>query len=224
MNSTMRSLVQSLISDFEAANGHLVAPTDVFLDRVCPDGELHFRFMNTLSLMEHMGSQKIMATQSNAALSQETLKHLAEEARHAFFFKRQAERAAKRPLSYDPADMLAPSFARMYFQRLEAGIKRAFADSTSHPEAVYLYTSMTIEFRAAWAYHLYQDAVERAGVKMSLKSLLAEEQGHLTDMAERLDGIGAFSAERTRTFCAMETRLYERLLGALSASVLKAAA
>ena len=68
-----------------------------------------------------------MATQHGPGIDQPTLKHLAEETRHAFFFKRAAEREAGGALTGGPADLLAPSAARRYFQRLEANSLRASA-------------------------------------------------------------------------------------------------
>lgn len=213
----MRSVIRSAISDFERENAHLAEPVGALFDRFCADPAAHARFMNTLSLMEHIGSRKIMATQHGDDLDQPTLKHLAEETRHAFFFKRQAERVAKRRLSYGGEELVAPSAARMYFQRLEAAIDRALREGADR-RAVYLYTSMIVEFRAVWAYRMYQDALSRAGLSVSLKSLLAEEEGHLAEMAGRLDDLGAFSPEQVRAFCAEERRLFERLIAALADS------
>jgi rubrerythrin len=210
-------VIRSAISDFERENAHLAEPVGALFDRFCAEPAAHARFMNTLSLMEHIGSRKIMATQHGDDLDQPTLKHLAEETRHAFFFKRQAERVAKRRLSYGGEELVAPAAARMYFQRLEAAIDRALRDGADR-RAVYLYTSMIVEFRAVWAYRMYQDALARAGLSVSLKSLLAEEEGHLAEMAGRLDDLGAFSPEQVRAFCAEERRLFERLIAALADS------
>ena len=212
----MRSVIRSAISDFERDNAHLAEPVAALLDGFCADPARHARFMNTLSLMEHIGSRKIMATQQGDDLDQPTLKHLAEETRHAFFFKRQAERAASRTLAYGEAELVAPAAARMYFQRLEAAIAKPLRADADR-RAAYLYTSMIVEFRAVWAYRLYQEALTRAGLAVSLKSLLAEEVGHLSEMATRLNGLGAFGAERVAKFCAEERRLFERLIAALEA-------
>jgi hypothetical protein len=203
--------IEKLVTEFDRANAHLVAGTEAMLRGFIADRPSHARFMNTLSLLEHMGSHKIMATQHGLGIDQPTLKHLAEETRHAFFFKRHANREAGRTLEYMPADMIAPAAARRYFQRLEAEMVRAFPAST-HPRAVYLTMSMVIEFRAVWGYRLYQAALARAASLVSLKSLLAEEAGHLTDMAERLRVLGELDIARLQRFCVVETVLYERLL------------
>ncbi len=106
----------------------------------------------------------------------------------------------------------------MYFQRLEVAIRRAFGGDV-HPRTIYLYMSMIVEFRAVWGYGLYQSVLQRAGSSISLKSLLAEEEGHLSDMAARLSEIGDWSGEQVRSFCAVEKRLYERLLSGLQEAV-----
>jgi len=209
----MLSHIETLVAEFDRANAHLVARTETMLADFIADRPTHARFMNTLSLLEHMGSHKIMATQHGLGIDQPTLKHLAEETRHAFFFKRHANREAGRTLEYSAADMIAPLAARRYFQRLEAGMVRTFPVNV-HPRAIYLTMSMVIEFRAVWGYQLYQAALAQAGSLVSLKSLLAEEAGHLTDMAERLRGLDELNIERLRRFCAAETALYGRLLAA----------
>jgi hypothetical protein len=170
--------------------------------------------INTLSLLEHMGSHKIMATQHSAAIDQATLKHVAEEAHHAFFMKRQAEKTAERALEYVAGDLLAPSAARMYFQRLEGATVRALGQRRS-ARAAYLYMSMIVEFRALWFYGLYERALKRAHHALSLKRVLGEEQAHLSDMAERLEAGNELDDARAAKVLAAERRLFSRLLGAL---------
>jgi hypothetical protein len=143
---------------------------------------------------------------------------VAEEAQHAFFFKRQAEKTTGRPLEYVAAELLAPAAARMYFQRLEAAMLRVLARQRS-ARAAYLYMSMIVEFRALWFYRLYQQTLERARAPLTLKRVLGEEQAHLADMAGRLEAAGELSDARTSEFLAHERRLYGRLLGALRLAV-----
>jgi hypothetical protein len=214
----MLSDIETLVAEFDHNNAHLVAGTQAMLAGFIADRPVHARFMNTLSMLEHMGSHKIMATQHGLGIDQPTLKHLAEETRHAFFFKRHANREAGRTLEYSAADMIAPLAARRYFQRLEAEMVRAFP-ADIHPRATYLTMSMVVEFRAVWGYRLYQAALVKACSLVSLKSLLAEEAGHLTDMAERLADLDELDIARLRWFCATETVLYARLLDAFAESI-----
>jgi hypothetical protein len=206
---------ENLFLQFERDNASLVGTTEAILSGIVRDRPHHARFLNTLAMLEHMGSAKIMATQQGPGIDQPTLKHLAEESRHAFFFKRQAEREAGRALSGGAEELLAAPAARRYFQRLEAEIMRSLPASAGR-NTPYLMMSMMVEFRAVWGYRIYQSVLDRAGHALSLKSLLAEETGHLTDMAARLAEIGQFDRARIATLWQVEQDLYRRLLAALA--------
>jgi len=206
--------------DFEAANADFSNRLDACLNVIVADAPLHGRFLNTLSMMEHMGARRIMITQSHAALAQDTLKHMAEEARHAFFFKRQADKFAGRAMDYTPADTIAPAFARMYFMRLESYIAKDLKDVENPGLVTYLYMSMIIEFRAVWSFGVYQKCLDANAVKLSLKSLLAEEQGHLEEMEATLAATGIGTSERINRYLAKEQELFVKLLGALEGAVL----
>ena len=211
------SIVDRAQIHFDAVNTGLVRRTRGLLDRIAGDAELQPRLLNTLSMLEHMGSHRIMATQHGAKVGQATLRHLAEECQHAFFMKRQAEKAAGRALDYTTGDLLAPGAARRYFRRLETSLLRLL-DLEGSAGGCYLYMSLIVEFRAVWFYSLWQQALARAGHGLSLKRLLGEEQNHLADMAERLDHAGEWNFARVESFVRLEHVLYERLLGSLQLS------
>jgi len=213
-----RTWVDQAQSHFDGVNDSLVLKARSLLNRIVGDEALHPRFINTLSMLEHMGSHKIMATQHGPDVDQPTLRHLAEECQHAFFMKRQAEKAAGRALEFVADDLLAPVAARMYFQRLEAGMLHRL-ETESSPGAAYLYMSMIVEFRAVWFYSLYQTELRRHAHAMSLKRLLGEEQNHLTDMAERLEHAGELSDTRVDAFVRTEHVLFGRFLDSLQQSV-----
>jgi hypothetical protein len=208
------SWLDGALARFAADNAELSSRTRAVLDAIVAEPQRHARMINTLSLLEHMGSHKIMVTQHSAAIDQATLKHMAEEAHHAFFMKRQAEKTAERALEYVAADLLAPSSARMYFQRLERATVKALGERRS-ARAAYLYMSMIVEFRALWFYGLYQQALQRARHALSLKRVLGEEQAHLGDMAERLEAGGELDDVHATQILAAEHQLFTRLLGAL---------
>lgn len=213
-----RSWLEGALARFAAGNADLVERTRTLLDAVIAEPQRHARMINTLSLLEHMGSHKIMSTQHSAAIDQATLKHVAEEAQHAYFMKRQAEKTAERELEYVARDLLAPSSARMYFQRLEGATVRTLGPRRSS-RAAYLYMSMIVEFRALWFYGLYDQALKRARHAMSLKRVLGEEQAHLGDMAERLEAGHELDDARTAAVLAAERVLYARLLAAIERAV-----
>ena len=212
------SWLDGALARFATDNDALVLQTRSVLARVVPDAPRHARLLNTLSMLEHIGSHKIMSTQHAADIDQPTLKHVAEEAQHAYFMKRQAEKTAAQPLEYVDAALLAPAAARMYFQRLEAAMVRTLARRRSS-RAVYLYMSMIVEFRALWFYGLYQQTLQRLRHSLSLKRVLGEERNHLSEMANRLETAGELSETRTAELLACERALYSRLLGALQRAV-----
>jgi hypothetical protein len=212
------SWLDRTLARFAVDNAELVGRTRALLDVLIAEPQRHARMINTLSLLEHMGSHKIMATQHSAAIDQPTLKHVAEEAHHAYFMKRQAEKTAGRALEYVAADLLAPASARMYFQRLEGATVRALGEKRS-ARAAYLYMSMIVEFRALWFYGLYEQALKRARHALSLKRVLGEEQAHLADMAGRLEAGSELDDARGAEILAAERRLFSRLLGAIEGAL-----
>jgi hypothetical protein len=179
----------------------------------CAHPAAHARFLNTLSLMEHIGSRKIMASQSEHGLSGDTLRHLAEETRHAYFFKRSAEKLARRALGYSTSETIAGAAARGYMERLDAEILRELAGAES--ALPYLYMSLIVELRAVWFYRLYQEALAEHEQSLSLRSVLAEEELHLGVMLARLSGMDKDFAARVKHFQALERERFRVLWDAI---------
>lgn len=172
--------------------------------------EDHVRFLNMLSMLEHMGSRKIMLSQMDKILTHEILKHLAEETRHAYFFKRQAEKIAKQDVDdYTAENTMCLIPAKMYFGRLDATLTKS-APQSDHPESGYLWVSLIIELRACWLYHMYQEVLEEAGIPISLKSVIAEEDMHLQDMYSRLQELIGVDSQDLSDMCALETALFAK--------------
>lgn len=197
--------MSALISPWTASgmrekNGAYEAPVREFLEQIVREPARHALFMNMLSMLEHMGSRKIMLSQMNRTLTEETLSHLSEEARHAYFFKRHAERIGGQKLDgFTDENTMCRIPAAMYFGRLDAGISKEVGDCDA-----YQWVSLVIELRACWLYEIYQDVLERSGVALSLKALLAEEDQHLADMfaqcGERYETLEKLSSYETELF------------------------
>jgi hypothetical protein len=205
------------LSETEASSADLVEPVSRRLAWWVDHPAEHARFLNTLALMEHIGSRKIMVSQSRGALGQDILKHLAEETRHSYFFKRAAEKLARRTLEFDDRDAIRPASARMYFGRLDASIEDALGVDV-HPEVPYLYVSLTIELRAIWTYRLYHEALNERGNPLSLKSILAEEEMHLAQMLDRLRALDADPEASVPPFARLEDRLFRTFWTALDSA------
>jgi hypothetical protein len=182
----------------------------------CAHPAAHARFLNTLSLMEHIGSRKIMASQLERGLGGETLRHLAEETRHAYFFKRAAEKLAHRPLGYSADETIAGAAARGYMERLDAEILRELDVSAESP-LPYLYMSLIVELRAVWFYRLYQETLSAHEQNLSLRSVLAEEELHLGAMLARLSDMDKDCAPRVERFRSLEQQRFRVLWGSIEA-------
>ena len=208
------------LSEIEVSSADLVAPVRRRLAWWVERPVQHARFLNTLALMEHIGSRKIMVSQSCGPLGQETLKHLAEETRHAYFFKRAAETLVRRSLDFDDEDGIRPTSAKMYFGRLDASITAELeARAGAGGEIPYLYVSLIIELRAIWTYRLYQQVLEACPrAALSLKSVLAEENLHLQHMLDRLEELDAAPRDHVPAFARIEERLFRHLWSELDAA------
>lgn len=224
-----------------------------FLFQLVKNPPQHARFLNMLSMLEHMGSRKIMLSQMNRPMDEGVLKHLAEEARHAFFFKRQAEKVLGATIKdYTDANTFARAAASMYFGRLaafisqhtddmanskndqinELAITAATAAAPAHAggaqrrlsdakitggnfgnNLAYPWTTRLVEIRACWFYEIYETVLREANSAVSLKSILAEEAGHLNEMNRMCGADAALLADLT----AHESALFATFWQALAA-------
>jgi hypothetical protein len=204
-----------MLSATESLNKPLEKPFRDFLNATLGDKRQHARFLNMLSMLEHMGSRKIMLSQMNGILTQDILKHLAEETRHAFFFKREAEKLSGIALEgYPDGHTMSAASGRLYFGRLEAGLTTHLPPD-AHRETGYLWVSLVVELRAIWLYRLYQQALAAANLVLSLKGVIAEEDRHLVDMVARLSEIGFNVVEFLPGAGLYEKARFEKLLSAL---------
>ena len=211
-----------------------------FLTRVIQDDTLHGRFLNTLSLLEHIGSRKIMLSHVHRVPNTEVLKHMAEEARHAFFFAHKAEAILKKPHNdYGDETTLAPAAAKVYFAKLDSHIEHTItapdkngdrrsaslcerslaASDYKNSDACYLWVSLMIELRAHWAYGLYQDVLLQHKKTLSLKSLIAEENLHLAEMFESVMAVDRSAETTIPKLAAHEHELFLHFFAHLEAAV-----
>jgi hypothetical protein len=103
--------------------------------------------------------------------------------------------------------------------RLDAEIARVLTDAA--PALPYLYMSLIVELRAVWTYGLYQGVLTEENAGVTLKSILAEEELHLSAMLARLKlmdskvaaRIALFSEFEAVRFRALWSRIEEETLG-----------
>src|ERR1700744_4586088 len=185
------------------------------------DNQLHARWLNTLSLMENTGARKISASEDTGNVTYIILKHAAEEHRHAFYLKKQIEKVGESFCpTYAREYLLAPSHSKYYLNYLDVEVCRYLKNelNLSGSElrfAAYLLVTYAIEVRADELYPVYQQALDDAGSKVNVKSIILEEEGHLEEMINQLKHFSPEWQLHAQKAVDMETALFNNWLQAL---------
>ena len=191
------------------------------LNHICGDEDLRFRFLNTLSYLEHMGSRKLLISCSESDTDEDFLRHVNEEARHALFLKRQAQKLSTGPLRYARDQVLGKYAAFTYFNRLD----RMIGKNVNFAMPLHsIYVAAAVEVRALWFYPVFQDALDGADLKISMAGILAEEHLHIEGLTEKLRALDPDRFEERMAECIrIECALFERFFQSLSRYYVKAA-
>lgn len=151
------------------------------LEKITADVELEARWLNTISLLEFVGSRKISRTVAAHHPNPEILSHYADEVRHARVFKD----LSIQKLGRDLGDvMLHRDAAMRYFQTLDKTVSQNITEICGAPNqhANYIFVTLAIERRAMKLYPLYRSITADANVREALTSILQEESSHLDAM------------------------------------------
>jgi hypothetical protein len=183
---------------------------------IIKDDNLHARFLNTLSLMENTGARKISASEHKTKVSYLILKHACEEARHAFYLKKQISKIAKLGdfPTYENAYLVAPFASYTYLHSLDIQVCRYLKQTLNLSGealkyAAYLLVTYAIEVRADELYPIYQNALDEAKSKVNVKSIIVEEEGHLAEMIEQLKSFSPNWEIHANMACEIEKGLFE---------------
>lgn len=163
----------------------------MMLPGIVQNPEIHGKWLNSLAFMEHVGATKIARTQSGEKATFTTLKHASEEARHGFYLKKLAMKVFPDiPTDFRREGMLAPIESRQYLYRLDTGVSRMLQDEgitgREMRDLAYLLVTYAIEMRADSLYPEYQACIENYPVKISVRTIINEEEGHLEEMLDAL--------------------------------------
>lgn len=195
------------------------------LSTIISDNILHAKWLNTLSYMENAGARKISAAEHKEDVSLLILKHAAEEHRHAYYLKKQLSKLDENLCkTYHRSELLAPNETRFYLQELDIEVcrylKRHFdLDGASLKFAAYLYVTYAIEVRADELYPLYQDLLSKNGSKVTVKSIIMEEEGHLEEMLHQLRDFSPQWEMHAKAILEIEQHLFNRWVVGLHKSV-----
>jgi bacterioferritin (cytochrome b1) len=199
---------------------------DNLLRTIVADTRLHARWLNTLSLMENTGARKISASEDTVNVTYIILKHAAEEHRHAFYLKKQLEKLGDGLCpTYARAYLLAPAHSKYYLNYLDVEVCRYLKNELklSGSElrfAAYLLVTYAIEVRADELYPVYQQALDDAGSKVNVKSIILEEEGHLEEMINQLRLFAPDWQLHADKAVEIETRLFNNWIKGLKEEIL----
>jgi hypothetical protein len=184
---------------------------------------LHARFLNSLSRLEYVGVRKMLKARRSEHLDSNGLQHMLEETVHATRLKKFAHAIAPPGISVDTfasEHTLAGDEAERYFQAVDRAGEEALGQAD--PEASYALTSAAIEIRARAFYPAYQELLAATGSRVSVASILTDEEAHLREMQERLQADLPGWQQQLERVMQLEARAFEALLDSLDAAVARA--
>ncbi|MDQ3071720.1 MAG: hypothetical protein M3Q97_00450 [Bacteroidota bacterium] len=187
----------------------------IIIDKIVSIPFLHARWLNTLSMMENTGAKKIKNCEDPVFVNEIILKHSAEEARHAYYLKKQISKIEENGCpTYEKTYLLAPDTSYHYLNALDIKIcrylKSAFGYTGSRLKyAAYLLVTYAIEVRADELYPIYQNALTASNSSVTVKSIIAEEKNHLEEMVAQLKEFSSDWQELSNFAVKVEQALFQ---------------
>lgn len=197
------------------------------LTKIVQRNELHQKWLNTLSFLENAGARKISACEEPELVDITQLKHAAEEHRHAYYLKKQIQKLdGQAPRHYGLSDLLAPVPTRQYLHKLDIQcaryLKKQFGfEGRKLKYSAYLYVTYLIEVRADELYPAYQDVLTEQQSKVTVKSIILEEEGHLREMISMLESLHPDWQTHAAHLQAVEESLFTNWFKQITENVLK---
>jgi hypothetical protein len=172
--------------------------------QIVTNKSLHARFLNTLSLMEFCGAQRISTAIPYLTADSFLLEHVAEEYRHAYFLRRLANKFLNAQInSFDKKTVFCISKSKNYIRHIDFKIYRLLRDEHSlNPSRhlCYLLSTYVIEHRALPFYNYYQSVLDRCGMPINVKSIISEESKHLEKMSREISNLSLASITLRQCF------------------------
>ena len=195
------------------------------VSKIVVNDEWHAKWLNSLSMMENTGARKISHYEDPVHTNITELKHAAEEARHAYYLKKLIGKlkGAQCP-DYSHEYLLAPVESHQYLNMLDVQACRYLRDElalSGRPLkfGAYLMVTYSIEVRADMLYGIYQESLTEAGSKVNVKSIIAEEEGHLTEMRRMLAMFRPDWEKHAKCVCKIEHKLFDYWIKAVAREV-----
>jgi uncharacterized ubiquitin-like protein YukD len=195
------------------------------LENIVNDNLLHSKWLNTLSYMENAGAKKISASEHKEEVTLLILKHAAEEHRHAYYLKKQLAKLDENTCkTYSNAELLAPNHTKYYLNTLDVLVCRYLKNHFNLSGydlkfAAYLFVTYAIEVRADELYPIYQDVLSAKQSKVTVKSIILEEEGHLEEMLNQLREFSPDWEKHAQEIIKIETQMFEDWMMGLKAEL-----
>ena len=200
-------------------------PMQQLLSNIISQDTSHAQFLNTLSFMENAGARKISACEHPETVSLMILKHAAEEHRHAYYLKKQLNKVFPgKCATYARETLIAPSESCCYLNKLDVlssrYLKKEMGLSGADLRyAAYLFVTYAIELRADELYPLYQFELSKVQHKVTVKSIIIEEAGHLEEMILQLEHFSADWKTHAAVIIDIEHQLFKKWIAAMQLSI-----
>ncbi len=191
------------------------------VNKIVQSDDVHSKWLNSLSMMENTGARKISKYEHPVHTNIIVLKHAAEEARHAYYLKKQISKLAKEACpDYSYPYLLAPIESYHYLNMLDVEAcryikKELKLEGRDMKHGAYLLVTYAIEVRADMLYGIYQEALTKYSSKVNVKSIIAEEEGHLEEMQRMLEVFHPEWERLAGDMCKVENKLFERWVTAI---------
>jgi hypothetical protein len=196
------------------------------LEAIVSNLSLHSKWLNTLSFMENAGARKISASAHKEEVTLLILKHAAEEHRHAYYLKKQLAKLDENLCkTYSNNELLVPNHTRFYLNTLDVKVcrylKNHFKLSGDDLKfAAYLFVTYAIEVRADELYPIYQNVLNAKESKVTVKSIILEEEGHLEEMLNQLREFSKDWEKHAQEIVKIEQQMFENWMNSLKDELL----
>ena len=173
-------------------------------------------------MMENSGARKISHYEDPVHTNVTELQHAAEEARHAYYLKKQISKIKNSNCpDFSFPYLLAPIESHQYLNHLDICACRYLKDKMGYTGrqlkmGAYLLVTYSIEVRADMLYGIYQEALTKAGSRVNVKSIIAEEEGHLSEMERMLTNWLPDWRAHADEMCNTEHRLFATWINAIA--------
>jgi hypothetical protein len=195
------------------------------VSEIVSNDTIHAKWLNTLSMMENSGARKISKYEHPSTVTLIELKHAAEEARHAFYLKKLTLKFPSVHLpDYSFEHILAPIQSWHYLNMLDLQACKYLKHTLGlHDRALkhgaYLFVTYSIEVRADMLYGIYQEVLDEKKSKISVKSIIAEEEGHLAEMQKMLEIFSPTWEQQVSGMLEIENRLFNEWVASIASTL-----